>query len=94
MLCYSINLLKCIKYYIGFIPSSISNPQYGVDGGTLYIFRNILPCIISISSISSFVMFVVDSMLYVIVGSTTFSYNIFCSEVGLVWHVKEVSHRM
>ena len=25
-----------------------------------------------------FVMFVVDSMLYVIVGSTTFSYNIYC----------------
>ena len=36
------------------------------------MFLNILPCIISMSSISLFAMFVVDSMLYVIVGSTTF----------------------
>ena len=44
----------------------------------MYIFRNILPFITSISYISLFVMFDMVSMLYVIVGRTTFSYNIFC----------------
>ena len=41
LLCYDIALISynVLLYSIGFIPSSISNPQYGVDGGMLYILQ-------------------------------------------------------
>ena len=71
------NLLKCVIY-------SISNPQNGVDGGTLYIFCNILPCIISMSSISLFVMFAVDSMLLLAAQPFHIAFSVFYDHVFLL----------